>query len=103
MEKGEFIISNDSSELTVNGKLIVKTSITIVGSNTELPINIVADFSNIPNHLHQIYFQSLMSQYNISVNVYDNTKEDELITTKKKNSEWGLNKIVDIISKRISK
>jgi hypothetical protein len=43
-----------------------------------------------------------MSQYNTSVNVYNNT-DDEPKTIKEKKSEWRINRIVDIISKAISK
>ena len=98
-------ISPDNGRLTVKGtgKAIIKTSIKIYGTGTELPVTIEADFNNVPHHLHQIYLQSLMSQYNTSVNVYDNTKEDEPKTIKEKKSEWRINRIVDIICKAVSK
>ena len=62
-----------------------------------------ADFTDIPHHLHQTYFQSLISQYNTSVSVYSNTKDDEPKTIKEQKSEWRSNRIVDIISKAIKK
>ena len=98
-------ISTDSRHLTMkgNGKVQIKTSIQIYGTGTKMPVTVEADFTNIPHHLHQIYFQSLVSQYNTSVNVYNNTKDDEPKTIKEKKSEWRLNRIVDIISKAISK
>ncbi len=84
-------------------KIQIKNSIQIYGTGTKMPVTIEADFTDIPHQLHQIYFQSLVSQYNTSVNVYNNTKDDEPKTIKEKNSEWRLNRIVDILSKAISK
>lgn len=107
MENGEFIITDDSSKLTMkgNGKLTIKTSMTIAGTDTYLPIDIVADFNNIPHQLHQIYYESVVHKYNNSVNIYNNTKDDEPypMTIKEKQREWRLNKIVDLICKAISK
>ena len=97
-------ISLDSGHLTMkgSGKVQIKTSIQIYGTGTKMPVTIEADFTDIPHHLHQIYYQSLISQYNTSVNVYNNT-EPEPKTIKEQKSEWRLNRIVDIISKAISK
>jgi hypothetical protein len=97
-------ISPDNGRLTMkgSGKVLIKTQIKIYGTGTELPVTIEADFNNIPHNLHQMYLQSLMSQYNTSVNVYNNT-DDEPKTIKEKKSEWRINRIVDIISKAISK
>ena len=50
------ITMKDSSKVTIN------TEINIHG--TEFPITIKADFSNIPNHLHEAYLQALINQYN---------------------------------------
>ena len=96
-------ISNDSSHLTMEGstKVTIKASQTIVGTGTQLPIEITADFKDVPPHLHQLYMQSMWASYG-SVNVYDNTNEAPK-TIKEKKSEWRLNKIVDIISKAITK
>ena len=98
-------ISNDSSYLTMEGstKVTIKASQTIVGTGTQLPIEITGDFKDIPPHLHQIYFQSLTHQYNTSVSVYDNTKDEEPKTITEKKSEWRLNRIVELISKAIRK
>ncbi len=98
-------ISLDSGHLTMkgSGKVQIKTSIQIYGTGTKMPVTIEADFTGIPHHLHQIYFQSLTNQYNTSVNVYNNTKDDEPKTIREQKSEWRLNRIVDIISKAISK
>ena len=98
-------ITPDNGSLTMEGSglVTINTSIKIYGTGTELPIKIVADFNNIPHELHYLYYQSLVSQYNTSVNVYDNTKEDEPKTIEEQKSEWRLNRIVDIICKAISK
>jgi len=96
-------LSNDSSHLTMKGssKAIIKSSIKIVGTNSVLPIEIVGDFKDIPQNLHQLYMQSMLASYG-SVNVHNNT-EPEPKTIKEQKSEWRLNRIVDIISKAISK
>ena len=98
-------IMPDNGRLTVkgSGKVQIKTSIQIYGTGTKMPVTVEADFTNIPHHLHQTYFQSLVSQYNTSVSVYSNTNDDEPKTIKEKKSEWRLNRLVDIISKSISK
>jgi hypothetical protein len=95
-------ISFDSGHLTMKGstKAIIKSSINIVGTNTKLPIEIVGDFKDIPQNLHQIYMQSMLASYG-SVNVHNNT--DEPKTIKEQKSEWRLNRLVEIISKVISK
>ena len=99
-----FNLTPDSGRLTMkgSGKVQLKTSIKIYGTGTELPIKIVADFNNIPHNLHSLYYQALTHQYNTSVRVYNNT-DDEPKTIKEKKSEWRINRIVDIISKAISK
>ena len=101
---GNINITPDNGRLTMKGSglVTINTSIKMYGTGTELPIKIVADFNNIPHNLHSLYFQSLTHQYNTSVNVYSNT-DDEPKTIKEKKSEWRINRIVDIISKAISK
>jgi hypothetical protein len=71
-------IANDNGNLTMKGstKAIIKSTIQIVGSGTELPITIEGEFKDIPPHLHEMYMQSMMSSYG-NVNVYDNTKDEE--------------------------
>jgi hypothetical protein len=66
-----------------------------------LPIEVVGDFKDIPQNLHQAYIQSMLASYG-SVNVYNYT-EPEPKTIKEQKSGWRLNRIVDIISKVISK
>lgn len=72
------IYTDSSNNITMEGstKVTIKSSISIVGTDTELPIEIIGDFKDIPHHLHKIYIQSMMSSYG-SVNVYDNTKDEE--------------------------
>ena len=93
----------DNGHLTMKGstKATIKSSIKIAGTNSVLPIEIVGDFKDIPQNLHQLYMQSMLSSYG-SVNVYNNT-EPEPKTIKEQKSEWRLNRIVDIISKVIRK
>ena len=95
--------SNDSSHLTMEGstKAQMNSSITIAGSGTKLPITIIGEFKDIPPHLHQIYIQAMWGSYG-DTNVYNNTKEEPK-TIEEQKSEWRLNRIVDIISKAISK
>lgn len=102
---GNINITPDNGRLTMkgNGKVQIKTSIQIYGTGTKMPVTVEADFTNIPHNLHSLYFQSLTHQYNTSVRVYNNTKEDEPKTIKEKKSEWRINRIVDIISKAIRK
>ena len=95
--------SNNSSHLTMEGstKAQMNSSITIAGSGTKLPITIIGEFKDIPPHLHQIYIQAMWGSYG-DTNVYNNTKEEPK-TIKEQKSEWRLNRIVDIISKAITK
>ena len=96
-------ITLDSGHLTMKGssKAIIKSSIKIVGTNSVLPIEIVGDFKDIPQNLHQLYMQSMLASYG-SVNVHNNT-EPEPKTIKEQKSEWRLNRLVELFSKVITK
>ena len=100
-------ITPDNGRLTMqgSGKVQIKTSIKIYGTGTELPVTIEADFTDIPHHLHSLYYQSLISHYNTNIVAHKNLSkvEDEPKTIKEQKSEWRLNRIVDIISKAIRK
>ena len=101
------ITTNGSDNLMIKGstKVTIKSSINIVGTDTELPIEIVGEFKDIPPHLHQIYMQTMMNSYG-STTVYANTKEEEEpypMTIEEKQKEWRWNKIVNLISKAIIK
>ena len=100
------ISNDDASKLTVkgSGKLIIKTAMELVGSKTELPVSIEADFTNIPEELHYLYYQMLVSQYNTRQMVHSSLYDkEEPKTIKEQKREWRLNRIVDIISKTILK
>mgnify|MGYP000088076384 FL=1 len=96
-------ITLGGEHLTMKGstKATIKSSIKIVGTNSVLPIEIVGDFKDIPQNLHQIYMQSMLASYG-SVNVYNNT-EPEPKTIKEQKREWRLNRIVELIMKKIKK
>jgi hypothetical protein len=96
-------ITDNNGSLTKDGstKAQINASITIAGTGTELPITIIGEFKDIPPHLHQAYMQSMLACYG-SVNVYNYT-EPEPKTIREQKNKWGLNNIVDIISKAISK
>ncbi len=95
-DKGNKLAVQSSTKAQINA------SITIAGTGTELPITIIGEFKDIPPHLHGMYIQAMQGSYG-NVNVYDRTKDDEPKTIQEKKSEWRLNRIVDIISKAISK
>lgn len=96
-------ITLDSGHITMKGstKATIKSSITIVGTNSVLPIEIVGEFKDIPTHLHQMYIESMLSSYG-SVNVHNNTNEEPK-TIEEQKSEWRLNRIVELIGKAITK
>ena len=100
-----FNLQPDNGRLTMKGtgKVQIKSSIQIYGTGTKMPVMVEADFSNIPHNLHSIYYNALISQYNTSLNVYDNTKDDEPKTIQEKKSEWRLNRLAEIFTKAISK
>lgn len=95
-------INTDSSHLTMkgSGKVTIKSSITIAGSGTTLPIECTADFSNIPVNLHQIYFDAFRYQYGSGANVYSNLDEEPK-TIEEKKSEWRINRLIEIFANAI--
>ena len=96
-------ITLGGEHLTMKGstKATIKSSIKIVGTNSVLPITIEGEFKDIPQNLHQLYMQSMLASYG-SVNVYNNT-EPEPKTIKEQKREWRLNRIVELIMKKIKK
>jgi 23S rRNA G2445 N2-methylase RlmL len=82
-------------------KVTIKASQPIVGTGTTLPIEITADFKDVPPHLHQLYMQSMWASYG-SVNVYDNTNEEPK-TIEEQKSEWRINKLAKLLMKVIAK
>lgn len=73
-QKTAMIKLNIENNLTVksNGKVMIIRSIELIGTNTKLPVQIIADFSNIPSELHDEYLRTLCYQYNSDVRVYSN-------------------------------
>jgi hypothetical protein len=97
MEKSEFIISDTNNSLSVKGtgKVTVRKSICISGSNTELNIDFIADFSNVPQEYHKIYYEAFVSEYYKTDTIFymvDSKKEEP-----KSKEKSNIDKIVDII------
>ena len=65
--------TNGSENMTIklSSKVTMHSSITAVGSGTELPIEITADFENIPPHLHVHYIDAMKTSFR-AVNLYVN-------------------------------
>ena len=61
--KETIYINNSNNELTVQQPTIttIQTSINI--DNTILPINITADFKDVPPRLHEIFLRRMLYQY----------------------------------------
>lgn len=78
MKQKKNLISLDSSgnfTTKANSKVTIDTKLEIIGTNTELPVTIIADFSNMPQHLHSQYLQVLQYQYHKDINVYANIEQ----------------------------
>jgi hypothetical protein len=75
--------SNNSFTIQGSNEVTINNSIEILGTNTELPVKVIADFSNVPTHLHGIYLQSFQYQYGKDVRVWNNTSEPTKVKTKK--------------------
>jgi hypothetical protein len=63
----------DKNKLSIESStnVIIESSITIVGTNTRVPIKIIGDFSNIPDKLHSVYLESLIHQYHKDIVIYN--------------------------------
>ena len=72
----ELKFDNNKLSIESTNNVVIKSSITIVCSNTTLPVKIIADFSNIPNHLHFEYYQALIHQYHKDIEVYNNVYKE---------------------------
>jgi hypothetical protein len=78
-------LSNNDGLVVINkGKVIMESSIELLHTNTTLPIQVTADFSNIPAELHHRYYKVL--EYTFHKNVYANNapSEDESVEEVKK-------------------
>jgi replicative superfamily II helicase len=98
MEEGKFIIfdNNSSIYLKGTGKVTMRKSIYIAGTNTELNIDCIADFSNVPQEYHKIYYDAFVSEYYKTNDMFyiTTTKKEESKSKEKSN----IDKIVDAIS-----
>jgi hypothetical protein len=95
------INKSENLNIKLGTKATIKTSISIVGSNTTLPIEIVGEFKDIPSNLHEFYMRAMLGLYG-NVNVYNNTDDvKKPITIKEKQREWRLKKIVNIICNKL--
>jgi hypothetical protein len=96
MEKEQLIISDNNNCLSVkcSGKVTIRKTIYIAGTNTELNIDCIADFSKIPQEYHQIYYQAFVSEY------YKTNDMFYITNNKKKESKEksNIDKIVYFIS-----
>lgn len=95
----ENLTLNSNNNLTINSKPLVKikTSMEIVGSGTELPIEIIADFTDVPGHLHKSYLEAFKYKYFDKATIY-NCIDEEPKTTEEKKRDWRLNKLADIFT-----
>jgi hypothetical protein len=55
----------------------IKTQMTIVGSNTELPIECHADFSKIPPHLQESYARAFLYAFNKGFDIHGVIPQEE--------------------------
>ncbi len=79
--------SNNSFTILGSSEVTINNSLEILGTNTELPVKVIADFSNVPTHLHGIYLQSFQYQYDKDVRVWNNTSEPIKVKPKKSLSD----------------
>lgn len=103
MEEGKFIITDDNNRLYVNNnaKVIIRKSSYIAGTNTELPIEIIGDFSKIPTQYHKLYYDILVSEYyNNTDNCFYMVNEKKELPTKETSN---FDKIVNILLNSINK
>ena len=92
-------LNSENLSIPSSTKAQINSSISIVGTQTRLPITIIGEFKDIPPHLHQIYMQSMLSSYG-DVNVHNNTDEEPK-TIEEKKSEWRINRLADIFLKAL--
>jgi hypothetical protein len=85
--------SNNTLTIKGSNEVTINNSIEILGTNTELPVKVIADFTNVPTHLHGIYLKSFQYQYDKDLRVWSNTTEP----TKVKPKKSLLDKILSII------
>jgi hypothetical protein len=87
-------INNSQEYLSIQTSSMakIKTQMTIVGSNTELPIECFADFSKIPPHLQESYTRAFLYAFNKGFDIHasipqkDPKMSKQAETPKKKHS-----------------
>lgn len=85
-------LGTNSSSISMKGNPKVSITTGLQIDETILYINHVADFSNIPTNLHQIFLQKFVSK----MTKFDTNKiEDMPLTIKEQQSAWRRNKIID--------
>jgi hypothetical protein len=89
------------NDLTIDVKpiVIIETEITIAGHKKELPVKITADFTDIPDHQHEIFFDAFRYHYNKTINVHHNTYTQKIKSDDEKRKENIIDRIVNIIFK----
>ena len=95
---------NSSENLTVNVKPMVKikTNLDLIGTKTTLPIEIVADFTDVPESMRESYLSAFKYQYMGSVKIYSQFN-DEKPSPKNQQKNLRTNKFVNLISSLIKK
>jgi hypothetical protein len=95
------LIIDSKNNLTINVKPIVEinTGISLAGHKSELPIKIIADFTNIPESQHEVFLDTFKYFYNTEVNVYHNPYNKIPKTIEEKKKDWTINRIIDILFK----
>jgi hypothetical protein len=99
MEEEQFVINNninDSVIVNTDTKVKLITYMKIIGSKTELPIEIVADFKNIPESYHEIYFDMFKYEYMGDIVIHNNVNPKSEVKEIKKS-----NKLVEFLTKKI--
>ena len=101
-------ITTDNS-LSINAKPTVQinTGITILGYGSELPVKIIADFTDVPKEQHEIYLMAFQSNFSkntdIQYNPYTSKSKKTLQlkpTIENLRIKWTINKIMDILFKK---
>jgi len=98
-EKSNVYTLDTNNSLTMKGStdVVINNTIEIVGTNTSLPVKVIADFSKIPQELHGMYIQALANQYDKNTVIWNNLSTKDEVPPKKKSN---LDKIIDILTNR---
>ena len=94
------IESGNTSNLTVNSKPIVTAtrSISIVGSESNLPVTITADFTDIPKSHHEIYFNAFQAAYS-DTRIYCNINDEPKPAKEKTKRDWRSGKVETLLNR----